>query len=632
MRHIVGRLRHSSAAFAHDLLMIPVAWFGAYWLRFNLEAIPPSILSQAIKMLPIVVVVQGAVFWYLGLYRGVWRFASMPDLVRILNAVVLGIALASLTIFIFTRMNEVPRSVLPLFAILLLIALGGPRLLYRWLKERTVRARAGTRVLIVGAGEAGEILVRDILRDTALGWEPIGFVDDSSEKRGREIHGVRVLAKCARIPEVVAEHGINLVILAIPTAKSRDMRRLVELCEQAQVPFRTLPSLRAMPPQQTALTQLREVSIEDLLGRETVDLAWNVIRGGLAGKVVLVSGGGGSIGSELLRQMASLAPAELVIVDSGEFNLYSIDHELRATHPTLKVHRVLADVRDAAAIERCMSVLRPAVVFHAAAYKHVPMLEDQVREAMRNNIVGTYNVANAAARHGCESVVLISTDKAVNPTNVMGATKRVAELVCQNLNPIYPGCRFVTVRFGNVLDSAGSVVPLFRRQIAAGGPVTVTHPEVKRYFMTIPESCQLILQAAALGKGGEIFVLDMGDPIKIQYLAEQMILLSGHRVGDDIEIVHTGLRPGEKLFEEVFHHEERLSSTGSEKILLAHSREVPWEILNQSIRVIEQACTDFDEEQLKRVLGQLVPEYIPSQGALESNVIRFSSLNRREES
>ena len=632
MRHIVGRLRHSSAAFAHDLLMIPVAWFGAYWLRFNLEAIPPSILSQAIKMLPIVVVVQGAVFWYLGLYRGVWRFASMPDLVRILNAVVLGIALASLTIFIFTRMNEVPRSVLPLFAILLLIALGGPRLLYRWLKERTVRARAGTRVLIVGAGEAGEILVRDILRDTALGWEPIGFVDDSSEKRGREIHRVRVLAKCARIPEVVAEHGINLVILAIPTAKSRDMRRLVELCEQAQVPFRTLPSLRAMPPQQTALTQLREVSIEDLLGRETVDLAWNVIRGGLAGKVVLVSGGGGSIGSELLRQMASLAPAELVIVDSGEFNLYSIDHELRATHPTLKVHRVLADVRDAAAIERCMSVLRPAVVFHAAAYKHVPMLEDQVREAMRNNIVGTYNVANAAARHGCESVVLISTDKAVNPTNVMGATKRVAELVCQNLNPIYPGCRFVTVRFGNVLDSAGSVVPLFRRQIAAGGPVTVTHPEVKRYFMTIPESCQLILQAAALGKGGEIFVLDMGDPIKIQYLAEQMILLSGHRVGDDIEIVHTGLRPGEKLFEELFHHEERLSSTGSEKILLAHSREVPWEILNQSIRVIEQACTDFDEEQLKRVLGQLVPEYIPSQGALESNVIRFSSLNRREES
>ena len=632
MRHIVRRLRNRTAAFVHDLIMIPIAWFGAYWLRFNLDAFPQEIVTQSLKMLPIVMVVQGTVFWYLGLYRGVWRFASMPDLFRILNAVIVGVALSAVAIFLLTRMQDVPRSVLPLFGILLLIGLGGPRLFYRWLKERRVRAVADTRVLVAGAGEAGELLIRDMLRDNTYGWRPVALVDDASEKRGRELHGVRVVAKCARIPDVVKEHRVDLVLLAVPTASSEEMRALVELCEAADVPFRTLPTVAAMHSAQSVLMQLREVSIEDLLGRESVTLDWAAIRRGIVGKTVLISGGGGSIGAELVRQLAELAPAAIVAVDNSEFNLYSIDQQMQELHPALNLHGVLADVCDVQAVNQVIEQHRPSFVFHAAAYKHVPMLEGQVREAVRNNVLGTRNVALAAARFQCESVVLISTDKAVNPSNVMGASKRVAELVCQNLNREYPGTRFVTVRFGNVLDSAGSVVPLFRRQIAAGGPVTVTHPEVKRYFMTIPEACQLILQSASIGQGGEIYVLDMGEPIRIQYLAERMIRLAGQRIGEGIDIVHTGLRPGEKLFEELFHDEERLSATGREKIFLARSREVSWERLAQALDAMEQHCASFDDEGLLDTLRLLVPEYAGSVRESGSNVIALPMAARREDS
>lgn len=637
MRHIVGRLRNRTAAFTHDLLMIPCAWFSAYWLRFNLEQIPLPIFEQAATVLPVVLVVQGAVFWYLGLYRGVWRFASLPDLFRILNAVIVGVALSSVAIFFITRMVDVPRSVIPLFGMLLVAYLSGPRLLYRWLKERALRANRSTRVLVVGAGSSGEGLVREMSRDPALGWKPVGFVDDASEQRGREIHGVRVLAKCGRLPDVVREHRVDLVVLATPNASARDMRRLVGYCEKAKVPFRTLPRAEFRVEGQTALMQLRDVSIEDLLGRDAVVLDWEGITRGVANRVVLISGGGGSIGGELARQVATLAPSKVVVFDNSEFNLYSIDQELRALHPTLNVEAVLGDVADVNSVQRCIETHRPAVVFHAAAYKHVPMLEEQVRAAVHNNVIGTHTVATAAARCGCEAVILISTDKAVNPTNVMGATKRVAELLVQNLDREFPRTRFVTVRFGNVLDSAGSVVPLFRRQIASGGPVTVTHPEMKRYFMTIPEACQLILQAAALGKGGEIFVLDMGEPIKISYLAEQMILLSGRRVGDDIEIVYTGLRPGEKLFEELFHDEERLQATSSDKILLARSREVPWERLERAVETINEACDAFNDSRLRQVLRELVPEYSPTSADGEadagesSNVVSLSLVTRKEE-
>jgi FlaA1/EpsC-like NDP-sugar epimerase len=350
------------------------------------------------------------------------------------------------------------------------------------------------------------------------------------------------------------------------------------------------------------------VSIEDLLGRDPVTLDWRSISDGVAGKTVLVTGGGGSIGAELCRQVARLGPSALVVFENGEFNLFRVERELRRSFPDLVLHARLGDVRETEAVRFAFTEYQPDIVFHAAAYKHVPMLQDQTREAVRNNVLGTRNVAQTAAAFGCEAFVLISTDKAVNPTNVMGATKRVAEIVCQNLNG-QGRTRFITVRFGNVLDSAGSVVPTFREQIAAGGPVTVTHPDITRYFMTIPEASQLILQAAVAGKGGEIFVLDMGEPVRIRDLAEQMIRLSGKQPGVDVPIVFTGLRPGEKLYEELFHEEERLAPTGQDKLRLAHVREVDQETLDRSLEEMEAACAAYDEQRLLDLLKVLVPEF-----------------------
>jgi FlaA1/EpsC-like NDP-sugar epimerase len=386
------------------------------------------------------------------------------------------------------------------------------------------------------------------------------------------------------------------------------MRRLVGLCERTGVPFRTLPPMDRLMSGQVTLNQLREVSIDDLLGREPIALDWQAIASGLKGNRVLVSGAGGSIGSELCRQIARLEPSHLILLDSSEFNLYAIEMELLKSFPKLQISRYLNDVVDRAAIEKIFQRSRPEVIFHAAAYKHVPMLEDQIREAARNNILGTRVMAEVADRYGSESFVMISTDKAVNPANVMGTSKRAAEIFCQNLNQ-RSQTRFVTVRFGNVLGSTGSVVPLFKQQIEAGGPVTVTHREITRYFMTIPEACQLILQASVMGDGGEIFVLDMGEPVKIAYLAEQMIRLSGKLPGEDVDIVFTGLRPGEKLYEELFHEKEALQSTPHEKILLARHREFDWERLTEILDGMVIACNRYDEEEIRGQLNELVPEW-----------------------
>ncbi len=602
-----------SLAIFHDLAMIPVAWFGAYWLRFNLGVIPDKQLSAAIGMLAIVIVIQAIAFRYFGLYRGVWRFASMPDLMRIAKAVLVGMAFSAVTIFLITRMEGVPRSVFPLYGLLLIALLGGPRFLVRWSKDRGIYTGEGRKLLIVGAGKAGEMLVRDLLRNREECYQPVGFVDDNIVKQGSEIHGVRVLSSCDEMIDLVERLDIDLIVLALPSAKSSDMRRLVGLCEKTGVPFRTLPPLDRLMSGQVTVNQLREVSIDDLLGREPVSLDWDAIELELKGKRVLVTGAGGSIGSELCRQIARLQPAHLILLDSSEFNLYTIEMELLKGYPGLKISRCLNDVVDKAAIDRIFSNSRPEVVFHAAAYKHVPMLEDQVREAARNNIQGTRTMADTADRFGCEAFVMISTDKAVNPANVMGTSKRAAEIYCQNLNQ-RSQTRFVTVRFGNVLGSAGSVVPLFRKQIETGGPVTVTHREITRYFMTIPEACQLILQASVMGKGGEIFVLDMGEPIKISYLAEQMIQLSGKVPGEDIAIVYTGLRPGEKLYEELFHEKEALQSTDHAKILLARHRGFAWERLSEIMDQLNAACASYDEHALRTFMKELVPEwsgYIP---------------------
>ena len=621
---IYDRVRSRTSAMIHDLLMIPVAWFAAYLLRFNLEPIPELYFDQGLAVLPVVIVIQGATFWYFGLYRGVWRFASIPDFMRIFKAIVVGVALIAISIFFLTRMQGVPRSVFPIYAVLLSLLLGGPRLLYRWLKERRLYSRPARKALVVGAGRAGEMLVRDILRDQGYGYQPVGFIDDAPRKLGMEVHGVRVLGTCEQIPEICARYDVDLLLIAIPSANSKEMRRIVDLCTDADVPLRTLPKYQDLVDGRSVVSELREIFIEDLLGREPVSLNWDRILAAVKDRAILVTGGGGSIGSELCRQIARLEPDALVIFDNGEYNLYSIERELRQTHPSLRLYVELGDICDEPAVRRLFDTHAPQLVFHAAAYKHVPMLESRAREAVRNNVLGTRTVALAAKNHHCDCFVQISTDKAVNPTNVMGASKRVAEMFCQMMGRKDVSTRFITVRFGNVLDSAGSVVPLFRKQIAAGGPVTVTHPEVKRYFMTIPEACQLILEAGAVGSGGEVFVLDMGEPIRIRYLAEQMIRLAGKTPEVDVEISYTGLRPGEKLFEELFHPDEPLVQTPHEKLLLARSRDVDWNRFEAGLKEIEKGCVEYDERKIRQVLDELLPEYHPQPlETVPSNVVSF---------
>ncbi len=592
----------------HDLAVIPVAWLAAFWLRFNLAGIPPEFLHQALLMLPVVFLAQGGMFWYFGLYRGVWRFASLPDLIRIFKASVAGVSIAAVAIFVLTRLVLVPRSVFVLDGLLLVLLLGGPRFIYRWVKDRHLYGKAGRKVLIVGAGRAGEMLVRDLLRDPDRAYQPVAFVDDDPGKRNKDIHGIPVAGTVDRMAAIASELGIELILIALPSATPAQMRRIVGACELTGVHFRTLPRIEDLVTGQVGVRELREVKLDDLLGREPVLLDWQSITSGTRGRTVLVSGGGGSIGSELCRQIARLGPGRLIVLDQSEFNLYAIELELRRDFPALPLSVFLGSVADEVAVKQVLETHRPSVVFHAAAYKHVPMLEGQVRAAVTNNILGTRCLAALADQYGCETFVMISTDKAVNPTNVMGATKRVAEIYCQGLNA-RSKTRFITVRFGNVLGSAGSVIPLFQKQIAAGGPVTVTHPQITRYFMTIPEAAQLILQASVIGEGGEIFVLDMGEPVRIAYLAEQLILLSGKKPGEDIEIAYTGLRPGEKLYEELFHEAEQLVDTGHPKILLARSRPIDVAGMEAVFGELAQACDSNAEPRMRELLRALVPEH-----------------------
>lgn len=604
---LTERLRTPVAAFVHDFLMIPIAWFGAYWLRFNLDTIPHAFLEQAVFMAPIVMMIQGLTFWRFGLYRGLWRFASVPDLLRIFKAVVTGIVFSAVAIFVLTRLESVPRSVFVLHGFLLIFFVGGPRFLYRGIKDRHLYRHDAKKVLIVGAGQAGEMLARDLIRNPGAGYFPAAFVDDDKAKIGKDIHGIRVVASIGDIPQIVARERIDLILLAVAAAGPRQMRRIIEFCEQSGVPFRILPRLEDLVQGQVSVKALRDVKIEDLLGRESVRLDWDAISADVRGRAVLVTGGGGSIGSELCRQVARLAPSRLVIFELSEFNLYAIEMELREQFPAVEIVALLGSVCDRQAVAQAMRAYHPDMVLHAAAYKHVPMLEHQVRAAVTNNVFGTRVVASLADEYGVETFVLVSTDKAVNPSNVMGTTKRVAEIYCQSLNACSK-TRYITVRFGNVLGSSGSVIPLFQKQIATGGPVTVTHPEITRFFMTIPEACQLILQASTIGKGGEIFVLDMGEPVKIAYLAEQLILLSGKKPGEDIDIVYTGLRPGEKLYEELFHPGEKLTGTTHPKIMQAISREQDREVLDAVLAALERHGAESDEQKMKDLLYQLVPE------------------------
>jgi FlaA1/EpsC-like NDP-sugar epimerase len=602
------KLRLRVLVFLHDLIMVVLAWSGAFWLRFNLAVPPDKFIISAVEALPVVIFIQVLVFMHFGLYRGVWRFASVPDLIRIGKSVLVGITLISVALYFISRMEDVPRSVLPLYVMLLGLLLAGPRLVYRMWKDKGVPLGFGQRALVVGAGRAAELLVRDLLRVRDHRYVPVALVDDDPGKKGSEIHGVRVRGQCRHIPELVDKLGIETILIAVPSATDADMRRIVEICESTRVPFLTLPSVQEMLSEQQ-FGQLREVSIEDLLGRSPVQLDRHGVQAHVQGARILVTGGGGSIGSELCKQIARLLPAELIIYEQCEFNLYRIEQALLDAFPDLRLTGLLGDVTDQVAIRHAIDRTRPEVIFHAAAYKHVPLLQQQARQAIRNNVIGTRIVAEAAMAAGVRQFVLISTDKAVRPTNVMGATKRAAEKLVQSFSGV-GATRFITVRFGNVLDSAGSVVPLFRDQIRAGGPVTVTHPDVTRYFMTIPEACQLIMQAAAVGQGGEIFVLDMGQPISIRYLAEQMIRLSGKPAGQDIRIEYVGLRPGEKLAEELFLEDEQPMPTPHNKHMLARAVTHDRVEMIQRADALAQACQRFDETALLVQLREWVPEFV----------------------
>lgn len=625
LRKLVAGIHPRTAVVIHDLGMVALAWWLAKLLRYTL--LPNEVVVFHVLELPIVLVAQGLILRWTGLYRSLWRFASLPDLVNILKAVAVGTVTVALLLFVYNRMDGVPRSAIVLYPLLLTALLGGPRLAYRFWKDSRLGvagALGAKRVLIIGAGLAGELLARDLQRDS--GYTVVGFVDDQPRLRGAVINGKPVLGSLEQMPALVREAAVEMLLIALPEASVEDMRRVVALCDAADRPYRTVPRLEDVLAGRAQAGEIKEVAIEDLLGRDAVELDWSAIHQALNGHRVLVTGGGGSIGSELCRQVARLGAQSLTVVEQCEYNLYRIMQELRASFPELILDGVLASCGDAAAMRRTFHTARPQVVFHAAAYKHVPMLQAQLRSAFQNNVLGTRTIADAACEAGVDAFVMISTDKAVNATSVMGACKRVAEIYCQNLNA-QSQTRFMTVRFGNVLDSAGSVVPLFRRQIRAGGPLTVTHPEMTRYFMLIPEACQLILQAATLGSGGEIYALDMGEPVRIRDLAEQMIRLAGKKPGSEIAIVYTGLRAGEKLFEELFHPLEHYSATAHAKIFLAEHRDVSWALLQALLNKAAEAVTTYDEEELRRCVSSLLPSFRWSEVAQPANVV---SIRRNE--
>lgn len=588
--------------FILDTFTTCIAWLAAIWLSSD-----TSFNTSHLTAIKIAILIQCLFYITYGLYRGIWRFASIPDLVRILRAVLTG----TLVTLLFLQLNNlyIPLKIYIINLILLMLLLSGSRILFRWSRDYPKFFSHGKRVLVVGAGSAGEGLIRDLYRAALIDkYLPVGFVDDNTMRHGAEVRGVRVLGACHDIPRIVNHYKIELILIAIPSATSKRMREIVSYCEKSNVPFRTLPSLKNITDGVVKIDSLREIMLEDLLGREQVNYDVELIQSAIKNKTILVTGGGGSIGSELCRQICLLAPKNLIIVDNSEFNLYSIDMELQKKAGKTKIISHLCNVTDKLGMQKIFNLYKPNLVFHVAAYKHVPLLEPHIRVAMYNNIVGTQRVAELAEENGVESFVLISTDKAVNPTNIMGATKRASEVFCQTFN-LHASTRFITVRFGNVLGSAGSVIPLFRQQLLNGGPITVTHPDISRYFMTIPEASQLILQAMAMKNEGEIFVLDMGEPVNIRYLAEQMIKLSGKNVGQDIEIKYTGLRPGEKLYEELFHENEDMQETYHPKIKQAKVRQYDWSKLMMIMKQIEQAYEIHDENKLLGLLRELVPEY-----------------------
>ncbi len=600
------------AAFSHDVVAAALAWMLAFWLRFNFDVPAEYELTARSALLWLLPLFAG-LFYLFGLYRGLWRFASISDLHHLIAAIGVGALLTTAVIVLFALPN-IPRSVLILHPMLLAVIMGGSRFAYRSWKEHHLYGPAqlrGQPVLVIGSGEAADSLLREIRRSGV--WYAVAVIEDDPVRNGRRLRGLPIISPIDQIGAVAERLGAQHAIIAMPGARPGERRRAAEMAAAAGLAVMTVPSYDDLLSGRLSVSSIRKVELEDLLGREAVKLDDEGLHGLLCGRVVLVSGAGGSIGSELCRQIARFEPARLVLMDSSEFALYTIDEELRGKFPGLARQCWAADVRDGERVAEILAQEGPAVIFHAAAYKHVPLMEDvNAWQAVRTNALGTLTMARAAQKAGVEKFVLISTDKAVNPTNVMGATKRLAERLCRAVHAD-GGTKFVTVRFGNVLGSNGSVIPKFREQIAKGGPVTVTHPDIVRYFMTIPEAAQLVLQAGCMGQGGEIFVLDMGEPVKIVDLARDMIRLSGFS-DEEIRIEFTGLRPGEKLYEELLADDEATLPTPHPKLRIACLSDVlAGDEYAELIDWLRSGVRPRDE--VKQGLRRFVPEYVAGPAA-----------------
>ncbi|MFH1148742.1 MAG: nucleoside-diphosphate sugar epimerase/dehydratase [Pseudomonadota bacterium] len=607
---------------AGDVVLLGLSYVLAYALRFEFQ-VPPAFASVLKRSIIPIVMCKLLFFCGFKLYRGMWRYTSIADLLNIVKAVFSSTMFIIVVILMFHRFEGYPRSVFLIDAVFTLIFVSGARLTIRLLFEANrgpltiLRQNAGERerrLLVIGAGSAGEKMLREIRDNARLKYDVLGFLDDDPQKLNKLIHGVPVLGSIREMDGLIREKKIEEILIAIPSATGRQMKRIVDLCEQSKVKYKTIPSIGELIDCRVSLKSIRSVSYEDLLGREPVHLEKERIGRYLQQKRVLITGAGGSIGSELCRQIARYNPGTLIMCDRTEKNLYDVEMDMWRDFPYIKCIPVLGDIRHKGEIKDIFRKHRPEVVFHAAAYKHVPMLEMNPWEAVYNNILGSKNIIETACDSGVGRFVLVSTDKAVNPTNVMGASKRVTELLVQA--HARPGhTKFMAVRFGNVVGSSGSVIPLFKKQIEQGGPVTVTHPDVTRYFMTIPEAVQLILQAGAMGAGGEVFILDMGVPVKIADMARDLIRLSGLEPDRDVEIRYIGLRPGEKLHEELVVVGEEIAATEHEKILMLRNGKHPASIEDLQGRICElvELADAKDVPGLKRKLKEIVPEYIPQE-------------------
>ncbi len=599
----------SALALFHDITVAIFAWYGAFLLRFNFD-IPLEQTALIKKTILLVILLEGITSISFGLYRGTWRFASLTDLKRILFSVFTSSIIFVLMLLVINTQPNVPRSILILNPILLILMMSGSRIIYRVIKEHQIyrlNSKEGQPVLIIGAGATAISLIKDL--SNSRNWQVIGMLDNDKSMHGREILGFKVFGSINMLSKVHEQFKFRHAIIALPEASHKEKRSILDLANKLNLEILTIPAIDDLMSGRLNVSQIRRVDVEDLLGREAVELDNSGLVNLISNRNIMITGAGGSIGSELCRQVLKFKPKLLICFDLSEYALYQLEQSFISNQIDTNILCVVGDVKNELRLRKIIAQYQPSLVFHAAAYKHVPMMEsNNVAEAITNNALGTYHFAKSCLDLGVDKFILVSTDKAVNPTNVMGASKRLAEMICQGLQD-NSGTRFVVVRFGNVLASSGSVIPKFRKQIADGGPITVTHPDITRYFMSIPEAAQLVMQAGLMGKGGEIFVLDMGEPVKIVDLARDMIKLSGFQE-DEIGIKFSGLRPGEKLYEELIADGEHLVPTKHQKVKVAKARKFDATLLLDLLSWIESS-DHLDENTLKKNLGKWVKDYSP---------------------